>query len=199
MINNDFEFRKQCMRFTAVILVSLLLIACGNKKTSADKKSPRTEAEGGGNGSDAPDLTALRDNFSENGDSITIPEFEIEISLSNEAEKKLKDSRESIIVQAYISGIPKKRARVQVTEMGELNLCTPRVELTKSRVARFKNVNIARSDYGSLEDEDFQVLINVFSGRRSSEANLLDCDILQEPISVVRARRHVLSGKLIGQ
>jgi len=186
------------MRFTAFILFSLILISCGNKKASEVKESPRTEADDD-SGSSAVDTTTLRNSFSENGDSVMIPEFEIEITLSSEAEQKLKESRESIIVQAYISGIPKKGADVQVTEMGELNLCAPRVELTKSRVARFKEVNIARSDYNALEDENFQVLINVFSGRRSSEANLLDCDILQEPISVVRGQRHVISGKLIGQ
>ena len=83
--------------------------------------------------------------------------------------------------------------------MGEINLGSPHVELTQPGTAKFKGVRVSKAAYSLLKDKDFQVLINVFSGRKSSELNLIECDILQEPVTVVNATKHVLKGKLIGE
>ena len=72
-----------------------------------------------------------------------------------------------------------------------------RVELLDRRVAGFTNVRIAKEKYEQLVDKDFQVLINVFTGRRSFTGNLLNCDILKEGIESVKGKRHILKGKLI--
>lgn len=51
--------------------------------------------------------------------------------------------------------------------------------------------------FDQLSDKNFEILINVFSGRRSSQFNLINCDILQEPIFDVMNKRHILTGKLL--
>jgi hypothetical protein len=42
------------------------------------------------------------------------------------------------------------------------------------------------------------VLVNVFSGRKSVENNLLDCGIVEDQISIVQNKRHVVECTLIG-
>jgi hypothetical protein len=43
------------------------------------------------------------------------------------------------------------------------------------------------------------VTVNVFSGRRSTKVNLLDCDIAEDSVSAVGGKRFVIKGKLIGE
>ena len=174
-----------------------LASSCGDRKTSENAESIAEDEPADLPDDDDDDPTELLNVFTESGDSITIPEFEIEVDLTDEAEAVLERSNESIIVQAYITGIPREGAKIEATEMGEVYLADPNIELVDSRVARFQQVNIAKQSFESLADEDFQVLINIFSGRRSSDVNVIDCDILQAPISVVRGQRHTLAGKLI--
>jgi hypothetical protein len=185
--------------FMAVLSFSMLGTSCGERKSSESSETISEEESQDlpDDGYDADD-SELLNTFTQNGDSITIPEFEIEVDVTDDAEVALEGSDESIIVQAYITGIPKDNANVELTEMGEVYLADTNVELTDSRIARFKKVNIAKKSFDNLADEDFQILINIFSGRRSANVNILDCDILQEPISVVRGRRHTLPCKLIG-
>jgi hypothetical protein len=182
-----------------LIVVTLLLMfasSCGERKGGESNESISEDEP-----ADLPDdddgSVELLNVFTESGDSITIPEFEIEVDLTDEAENLLERSNESIIVQAYITGVPKDGANIEVTEMGEVYLANPNIELIESRIARFQKVNIPAKSFASLADEDFQVLINIFSGRRSTGVNLLDCEILQAPISVVRGQKHTLAGKLI--
>lgn len=140
---------------------------------------------------------SMRDKFGFIGDSVLIPEFEIELKLSDSAEKKLKEEKESVIVQAYFSGIPTDTTIKDYVEWGEISIGSFRVELFEKRVARFENVKISKKDYDQLSDKNFQVLINVFTGRRSSEFNLLSTEIIQEGIDVIKAKRHLIKGKLI--
>jgi hypothetical protein len=196
------------MRDTLTLTVRSLLIAafssfafvtsCSERKSSESTASV-VEKEPEDFPDDDVDLseTEMLDTFTERGDSITIPEFEIEVDLTDDAEILLERTGETIIVQAFIMGVPKDDAKVEVTKMGEVYLADPNIELHDTRVARFREINIAKKSFESLAEEDFEVLINIFSGRHSSDVNVLDCDILQEPISVVRGQRHILSGKLI--
>lgn len=193
MINKLFHSRL----FFFVLFSALLMVAsCGERKAN-ESAEEFAEEEPEDLPDEEEDETPLLDTFTVKGDSVTIPEFEIEVDLTDEAELLLEKAGETIIIQAYITGLPKDGAKIEVTEMGEVYLADPNIELKDWRVARFQNVNISKKSFESLASEDFQVLINIFSGRRSTDVNILDCDILQEPISVVRGKRHVLSGKLI--
>jgi hypothetical protein len=61
----------------------------------------------------------------------------------------------------------------------------------------FKNVLVSKNAFDQLICKDFLVLINVYSGRKSSDLNLISCNILQKDISQVKSRNHILKGKLI--
>ncbi|MCK6649454.1 MAG: hypothetical protein L6Q66_07350 [Bacteroidia bacterium] len=139
----------------------------------------------------------MNDKFEFAGDSVILPEFEIELKLSENAEKKLKSDKESIVVQAYFSGIPKDTTMEDYIEWGNIKIGSARIELFDKRIARFENIKIHKETLELLSDKNFEVLINVFTGRRSSSNNLLDTDIIQEGIDSIKSRRHLLKGKLI--
>ena len=130
-------------------------------------------------------------------DSVIIPEFAIEINLSEKAKAKLKKDNESTIVQAYFSGIPKDTLDSDYQKWGETNIGQHRIELWNSKIAYFKDLKISKKALEDLSDKNFEVLINVFSGRHSTTSNLLDCEILQENISKVKGKTHLINGKLL--
>jgi hypothetical protein len=132
------------------------------------------------------------------GDSILIPDFEIEVSLSPKAEKKLKEDNETVIVSAMFSGTPKDTLSNEYQFMG-LSVKNYNIELTTQRIARFDKVRFHSSILNKLSDADIFLLINVFSGRRSSENNILDVEILEDKMSVVKGKKYILKGKLIGE
>lgn len=139
----------------------------------------------------------IEDEFRPAGDSVILPAFEITVQLSQTAEQKLRNANETIIVSAMLSGIPKDTTLKEYREWGEFPLGNVDIEIPAPGTARFDNAKILKSDFEKLSSKDIQVLINVFSGRKSTGDNLLDCDILQEPISKVRQQENVLKGKLI--
>lgn len=133
------------------------------------------------------------------GDSVEVPSFEIQLQLSDKAEKTLRQKKETVIVMAYFLGIPKDTTSKEYMESGEKSLGSKSIELTTERTAKFTGVKVAKKDVALLTDPDYRVLINIYSGRKSSENNLLDCEILEDSISKVKNKAHVLKGKLIGE
>jgi len=127
-------------------------------------------------------------------DKVKIPEFSIEIVLSEKAELKLKNDSETIIVKAFFSGEAKDKT---LEEFGEFYIGTHEIELIDTRKADFKNVLVSKNAFDQLICKDFLVLINVYSGRKSSDLNLISCNILQKDISQVKSRNHILKGRLI--
>jgi hypothetical protein len=136
-------------------------------------------------------------NFIYVGDSVVIPTFEIEIQLDESAEKKIQSENESIIVQAYFSGIPKDTTIEEYSEWDKLKIGSYRIELYDTRVALFENVKLPRKVLNELQDTNFEILINVFTGRKSSMYNLISCISLQEGIESLKGKRHIIKGKLI--
>lgn len=177
-----------------ILLISVILISCS--QPTKEKEKPEY---------DTLLVTKLKtekpvnvsDYFKVIGDSAEIPSFEIEIQLSEKAGKLLEQKKESVIVTAYFSGTPKDSTKYM--EDGEYAVGTHSIELTDSRTAKFTGVKVSKEMYESLSDKDIQILINVYSGRRSSKMNLLECDILAKPISEARGQKFILKGKLIGE
>jgi hypothetical protein len=131
------------------------------------------------------------------GDSVIIPSFEVEVSLSSKAKQKLQKDKETIIVIAYFSGQPKDTTSEEYLRSGEMDITTSRIELSDSTVAKFEGVKFSKSLYDSLADKDIQLLINVVSGRKSTNDNLLNCDILEDKMSKIKGKRFTIKGKLI--
>ena len=133
------------------------------------------------------------------GDSLIIPSFDIEVCLTQKANKKLKDAKETIIVSAYFIGQPKDTTSKEYLESGEMGIGSSERELSDSRITKFENIKFSKALYDSLADKDIQLLINIYSGRKSTDVNLLDCDILQDKMSNIKGKRFKIKGKLIGE
>ena len=133
------------------------------------------------------------------GDSLIIPSFEIEVSLSQKANDKLKNSRETIILDAAFTGFPKDSTSKQFLEEGEFYVAFSSVELRDSRIAKFEGIKFSKARYDSLADKDISVGINIYSGRKSSKNNLLDCEYLDNKMSFIKNKKFIVKGKLIGE
>jgi hypothetical protein len=183
-----------------IFLPAIVLISCsspGNQKQSGDEK-PATDSGIVVKKTDNKP-TSLDDAYKPIGDSLEIPSFDIQVQLSDRAEQKLKDKKESIIVTAYFSGIPKDTTIKAYREEGVWSVASGSVELTSSRVAKMEGIKISKKDFDQLANKDINLLINIYSGRRSTPDNILDCDILEKPISQVMGQQFTIKGKLIGE
>ncbi len=143
------------------------------------------------------ELKNMNEDFIYSEDSVLIPSFEVFVDLDEKANKKLEESNETIIVKAFFRGEPKDTLNEDYQEWAHMPIGQYEIELKNTRVARFDNIKISRPLFEELIDENFEVLINVYSGRKSGMYNLLDCKILQKPINEIKGKRNTLTGKLI--
>jgi hypothetical protein len=181
-----------------LIVTTVLLFSCASK--NADKKNGLPVQPAGDTTSLKKDRSSLLNDSNYlvfTGDSVEIPSFEIEVSLSTKAEQKLKNDKETIIVKAFFSGIPKDTTLEEYKKEGQLGVVSSEIELFTSRVAVFRGIRFSKLMYDSLADKDINLLINIYSGRRSSKDNLLNCDILEDKMSHIKGRRFTIKGKLI--
>ncbi|MEP7255396.1 MAG: hypothetical protein ABI666_06445 [Ferruginibacter sp.] len=178
------------IKLPVLYLALLFLFSCSSCNEEKKKEQPAKN-----------DTLALKNNSDIKfvGDSVEIAPFEIEVSLSDKAEEKLRKSKETIIVAAYFSGMPKDTTLTSLTENGEWGLGSRELELHSERSAKFEQIRFSRSLYDSVAPKSMNVLINIFSGRRSTNVNLLSCDILQDSISAVGGKKFLLKGKLIAE
>ncbi|MDR0184060.1 hypothetical protein [Lysobacter arvi] len=134
--------------------------------------------------------------------------FDVEITLSPAARERLVSQRESLVVSADYFGYPSAQAQAQGVPGSEnpwLTLHRMQVELDGERlngtpVAHFPAVAFDAKQLASTEAPDApQVNINVYSGRRSSPDNLLDCAMFQDTLAVASRAPIRLSCGLIGE
>ena len=144
-----------------------------------------------------------------NTNFVEIPFFEIELELSEMAERRLLQDRETIIIAAYfhsllsrvenIENLPRRYRRHKNQHMGEISILSHSIEITDNRLVRFENLKMSKYLYNLLGEKNIFVLINVFSGRRSTNLNILHCAILIAPLNKFREKRFTLNGGLIGE
>lgn len=132
-------------------------------------------------------------------DSVLIPSFNVAVKLSEKAEEKILNAKESILVTAWFSGLPRDTSSKEFREWGEVFIRSFSVELDTGRTARFEGLKFSRAVYDSLAGKDIKVLVSVYSGRKAFPDNLLDCEILSEKMSAVKGRTMQLPGKLISE
>ena len=184
------------IKFMATVCLMAILFSCA----SNEGKTSGAIADSAGNHAVLKGDTAGGMGYlTMDKDSLLIPSFKIEISLSRQANEKLARSKETIIVAAWFSGVPKDTTSKEYAESGEMFLASANAELSNSRVASFEGIKFSKAAYDSLADKNISVLINVVSGRRTTQDNLLDCNILSKKMSEVKGQKFVLTGKLIGE
>ncbi|GEM_PF-722740 len=192
--------------FMLIFVVSLMLLSCSENKSEKTAQIEVISDNSSNNKNQVSDEVTEQNESTSSIDSllivdvsILIPSFEIEVKLSKNAEEKMKTDKESVIVQAYFSGQPKDTTSEEYLKFGKIGIGDSRIELWDSRIAKFTNVKLSKKEFDKLSSPNFEVLINVFSGRHSSTNNLLSCDILQAKIDSIKGKKYLLNGKLIGE
>ena len=132
------------------------------------------------------------------GDSLIIPKFEIEVRLSKKAESKILKDKETLIVRAKFVGIPKDTTLTEYLKFGCVQVTDKNIELVKKRKAIFQGIKFSKLAYESLSEKDIVLIINVYTGRKSSRYNLINCDLLEDNLSKIKNKRFIINGTLIG-
>ena len=103
------------------------------------------------------------------------------------------------MVSAFYYGVPKPNAPAKIAdEMGQVHLGNQDIELHDAGNADFDGHVV---DHKALAyvDGDPQVNVNVYSGRHSSEDNLLNCDFFEDAIQIAHAKPIAIHCSLIGE
>jgi len=83
--------------------------------------------------------------------------------------------------------------------MGQIGLGEIKSEIQPGDVAHFGEIKMKKDALAQIDINGPQLLINVYSGRRSSKNNLLDCDIYEDALRPILGTTIPISCKLIGE
>ena len=182
---------------TTILLCATFLLSCSNndKQRKVDLTKDTTSST----------ITKLNDNYTLarisylklDKDSVTVLPFEIEVSLNAKAKDKIINGNETIIINVSLTGKPKDTTLF--SEDGQFYVASSEKEITYGQVARFDNIKFSKKTFDQLTDKDVYVTAFVYSGRKSSPDNLLDCNIVADSISNVVNKKFTITGKLIGE
>lgn len=178
---------------TAGFVAALLIVACaGMAGCERDTTTPAASTEAAGGSPQAgqesqPGVEAGRFNS-----------YQVDVTLSPQARARLQEGGETIIVDADYYGAPVQAAMDLADDVGRLDLGRAQRELAGAGSANFDGSGFLADRLGMIEGEP-QVNINVYSGRKSSPDNLLDCDFFEDALSVAGAAPIMLHCMLIGE
>ncbi len=125
--------------------------------------------------------------------------FNVQVTLSPSAAARLSALHEGITVTAYYSGDPAPGFTRHADQMGQINLGAEHVTIAGSGTAVLTGSVIPATQIGWVKDRAIQVLINVYSTRRSSSNNLLDCGIFEDTAKAAAKAPIQIACKLIGE
>ncbi len=132
--------------------------------------------------------------------TVPAPGFTVNVTYSAKALETLNARKETVIVAAYVDANPKKGIPPKlVAEDGQIALADKRIEIKPGESAVFDKLNLNATTLKYVDDYGPELLINVFSGRRSSGDNLLDCGIEQGPLKDYANKTLTINCKLIAE
>lgn len=162
------------------LVLATLLAACD--KTPAPDRSAAGSA--GGSLPAATTVPAQPAASAKAASRSPVPSFSVQVTLSDAASRQFAKSGESVVVAAAYSGAPRPGVDGhELDDVGQVDLGRVEKELPGAGSVTF-NGNAIPQDKLRLVAGAPQVNINVYSGRHSSEDNLLDCDFFQDAIAI---------------
>lgn len=125
------------------------------------------------------------------GEKVIVPNFTLEVNLSDEAVKKLQNSKESVIASFYLYGdvkdenlLPEEFKKV----LGPTGVKLTSMDLEKHNIGQTNKFDVIgmsfpKKLYDLLADKDILIGINVYSGRRVFVDNILYMEAYDSKIS----------------
>ena len=126
--------------------------------------------------------------------------FTVDLVLSPRAAAELRRRNEGITVSTMYSGTPKRAYERHADDhSGELNMGEHEVTVAgQAGPVTVPETALNRRRLAWIDGPP-QVLVNVFTARRSSQNNLLDCGIVQGNLPDIAGRSHRVLCRLIGE
>jgi hypothetical protein len=129
-----------------------------------------------------------------------VPGFTVTITYSQKAMATLSAGKETVIVVGYLYGFPiPGTPKKDVDHIGQIGLGEVKKEIAPGATATFDSVKLDQPMMKWMDSQGPQLLINVYSGRKSSPDNLLDCGIYEGPLKAVQSQSIPISCKIIGE
>ena len=126
--------------------------------------------------------------------------FTVEVSFSPDALNKLVKRKETVVVAGLLSANPKVKAVKRVAfQMDDIGLGSVLVEVAPGQSARFGEIKLDEDVLAQTDGQQPQLLINVYSGRKSSRNNLLDCGVYSGSLQSAQGKSIPIACKLIGK
>jgi hypothetical protein len=123
---------------------------------------------------------------------MSVPSFQIQITLSDRAAKKLRDAHETIKGAVYFDGDGTSRPDEYTAPMRPVVLGSYYFELPEAGTVSVTDATISQAAFKRLTDQDYYYTLNVYSGRRAFKDNVLSggysethiSEALKQPIQV---------------
>ena len=115
--------------------------------------------------------------------------FDVQLTLTPRAAEKLASTDEAVIVSAMYFGMPVSDTAPGLDEHGmEIGLGGDDVEVApQSALVVVPGAGFDATNIASVKGEP-EVLVNVYSARKTHENNLISCGIYQGPISMAQKK-----------
>jgi hypothetical protein len=130
-------------------------------------------------------------------EEVSLPPYEVVVSLSEKAKSKLATSKEMIHVSAMYYG--EAEEGFTGDEMGEIQLGVEDADIPGEGSAKLGLLKIPKDDLAQVVGQKPSVLINVYTSRKVFEDNLLDCGIFQDLVEAAAQKPIAIACKLIGE
>ncbi len=151
--------------------------------------------------------TPIEERFIASEDSIFIPEFTLDFELDADTKKLFANNKETLVLSIMIEGLPRKGLDVSQKdyyseEQEAIYLLTKEVNVDLDSKTWTMEGMVSQEAFLALTNPDFTITINFFSGRKSSDANLIDVSYqghsaLIEDISVLKGKTYSLKVSLL--
>lgn len=113
--------------------------------------------------------------------------FSITLKLSDKLKTELAAKNETIIARAAFYGDPNAAGTTEVDEMGQIQLGDEELEFAPADDTILITGTTVPPAKLALIEGGAKVNVNVFSGRKSSEDNLISCDFIDGPVGELTA------------
>jgi len=130
-------------------------------------------------------------------EEVSLPPYEVVVSLSENAKSKLATSKEMVHVSAMYYG--EAEEGFTGDEMGQIQLGEEDADIPGEGSVKFGHLKMSKDDLAQVVGHKPSLLINVYTSRKVFEDNLLDCGIFEGLVEAAAQKPIGIACKLIGE